>query len=136
MLSAVDWLLYYITPTVHIDPTDFIETTSPDLWFFALQLFSSVILAPVFEEIAFRGFLFQGLKSKTGVWAAAAISSILFGFVHTQYHVWGWISVGTMGLAACYLTHRTGSLKTSIAFHAIGNLLISLDVYVFYQMPL
>lgn len=135
-LSLVDWVFYFITPTTVPDPTDFIETTSPDPVLFASLLFSSVVLAPLFEEFAFRGFLFQGLKSKTGVWAAATVSSILFAVAHTQYDVWGWISVGTMGMAACYLTHRTGSLKTAIAFHAIGNLLISLDVYLFYQLPL
>lgn len=136
VLGLVDWLLYYLVPATGTDPTDFIETTSADLGLFASLLFSSVVLAPVFEEFTFRGFLFQGLKSKTGVWPAAAFSSILFAVVHTQYDVWGWISVGTMGLAACYLTHRTGSLKTAIVFHAIGNLLISLDVYLFYQMPI
>jgi membrane protease YdiL (CAAX protease family) len=135
-LSAVDWLIYFATPATVVDPTDFMETTSPDLNAFALSLLTSVVLAPIFEEIAFRGFLFQGLKSKTGILMAAVISSILFAVVHTQYDFWGWISVGTMGLAACYLTHRTGSLKTAIAFHAIGNLLISLDVYFFYQMPI
>lgn len=102
----------------------------------AMLLFSSVVAAPVFEEIAFRGVLFQGLKSKTGVLWAAVISSVLFAVAHTQYDFWGWISVGMMGFIACYLTHRTGSLKTAIAFHAIGNLLISLDVYLFYQLPL
>lgn len=135
-LSLLDWVFYFITPTIVPDPTDFIETTSPDLGLFASSLFSSVVLAPVFEEFAFRGFLFQGLKSKTGVWGAAAVSSVLFAVAHTQYDVWGWISVGTMGMVACYLTHRTGSLKSAIAFHAVGNLLISLDVYLFYQLPL
>ena len=136
VVSSVDWLLYLVAPATETDPTDFIETTSHDLDLFISLLISSVILAPVFEEFAFRGFLFQGLKSKMGIWAAAGLSSALFAVVHTQYDVWGWISVGTMGLVACYLTHRTGSLKTAIAFHAIGNLLISLDVYFFYQLPL
>ena len=136
VLSLVDWLFYFAMPTTDSDPTDFIETVSPDPWFLISLLFSSVVLAPVFEEIVFRGFLFQGLKSKTGAWAAAVISSVLFAVVHTQYDVWGWISVGIMGMVACYLTHRTGSLTTAIAFHSIGNLLISLDVYLFYQLPI
>ena len=136
VVNAAHWLLYLVTPQTTADPTDFIETTSPDPGVFAISLLSSVVLAPVFEEFAFRGFLFQGLKSKTGPFAAAVASTFLFAVVHTQYDFWGWISVGMMGLAACYLTHRTGSLKTGIAFHAIGNLLISLDVYFFYQFPL
>ncbi len=136
VLSFVDWVFYFIMPKVVSDPTDFIETTSPDPILFVSLLFSSVVIAPFFEEFTFRGFLFKGLKSKTGVWTAATVSSILFAIVHTQYDIWGWISIGTMGMVACYLTQRTGSLKTAIAFHAMGNLLISLDVYLFYQLPL
>ncbi len=136
VMDALHWVLYFITPGTETDPTDFIETTSPDAWLLVSLFVSSVLFAPVFEEIAFRGFLFQGLKSKTGVFGAAVISSLLFAFVHTQYDFWGWISVGAMGMAACYLTYRTGSLKTGIVFHGIGNLLISADVYLFYQLPL
>ncbi|QTN33449.1 CPBP family intramembrane metalloprotease [Akkermansiaceae bacterium] len=136
IISAAHWIFFLIAPGTDADPTDFMETASDDLEFFAKLLFSSVIVAPIFEEIIFRGFLFQGLKSKTGVAGAALASTVLFAVVHTQYDIWGWISVGMMGFAACYLTHRTGSLKTAIVFHAIGNLLISLDVYLFYQLPL
>lgn len=135
IVNVANWLLYVAAPPPTSDPTDFIGTTSADLGAFALSLLSSVVLAPVFEEFAFRGFLFQGLKSKTGPFAAAAASSFLFALTHTQYDLWGWISVGMMGLAACYLTHRTGSLKTGIALHAVGNLLIAIDVYLFYQLP-
>lgn len=135
-LSALHWVLFLIAPGTDADPTDFLETASDDSALFASLLFGGVIAAPIFEEIIFRGFLFQGLKSKTGITWAAAISTVLFAVVHTQYDFWGWISVGMMGLTACYLTHRTGSLKTAIVFHAIGKLLISLDVYLFYQLPL
>jgi len=136
LMSAAHWIFFLIAPSTDADPTDFLETASDDLALFVSILFSSVVVAPIFEELVFRGFLFQGLKSKTGIVWAAAISSVLFAVVHTQYDIWGWISVGMMGLTACYLTHRTGSLKTAIVFHAIGNLLISLDVYIFYQLPL
>jgi membrane protease YdiL (CAAX protease family) len=135
-MSAAHWIFFLVSPATDTDPTDFLETASDDLGLFAALLFSSVIAAPICEEIIFRGFLFQGLKSKIGILWAALLSSVLFAVVHTQYDIWGWISVGMMGFAACYLTHRTGSLKTAIAFHAIGNLLISLDVYLFYQLPL
>ncbi len=66
MVGALDWLLYLAAPVSGTDPTDFMETASPDAGPLIALLVSSVILAPVFEEISFRGFLFQGLKSKTG----------------------------------------------------------------------
>jgi membrane protease YdiL (CAAX protease family) len=68
-------------------------------------------------------------------WAATSVLGAIF-LAGLLLIPWLWISVGTMGMAACYLTQRTGSLKTSIIFHAVGNLLISLDVFMFFQLPL
>jgi membrane protease YdiL (CAAX protease family) len=136
VISVVNWVLYYLAPASEIDPTDFLEAAQLDFPGLASLIFSSAIVAPVFEEIVFRGFLFQGLRKKTGAGWAAVISTVLFALTHTQYDMFGWISVGTMGMVACYLTLRTGSLKSAIALHALGNLLITLDVYFHYQHPL
>jgi membrane protease YdiL (CAAX protease family) len=134
-ISALDWVIFLLAPVSELDPTDFMESAQPALPELATLLFSSVILAPVFEEIVFRGFLFQGLRKKTGAIWAAVISTVFFALVHTQYDIWGWLSVGLMGSAACYMTLRTGSLKSAIALHALGNLIITLDVYFLYQHP-
>jgi hypothetical protein len=53
---------------------------------------------------------------------AASISTVLFALVYTQYDLWGWISVGLTGAAACYMTLRTGSLKSAIVMPALTNL--------------
>jgi membrane protease YdiL (CAAX protease family) len=136
VIGALDWVLLMFAPVSDVDPTDFLETAQPDFLTIAALLFSSVIVAPVFEEIVFRGFLFQGLRKKTGAVWAGIISTVFFALIHTQYDLWGWISVGLTGAAACYLTHRTGSLKSAIALHALTNLIITLDVYFLYQHPL
>ena len=67
---------------------------------------------------------------------AAPGSSILFAVVHTQYDPWEFISVGVFGLACCWLTWHTGPLKSSIVLHMVYNALITVGVYLVYQMPL
>lgn len=136
VIAGIDWGLYCLGSASEADPTDFMEAAQLDFPALASLVFSSAIVAPVFEEIVFRGFLFQGLRMKTGAGWAAVVSSVLFALTHTQYDSLGWISVGAMGMVACYLTLRTGSLKSAIALHALGNLLITLDVYFHYQLPL
>lgn len=42
----------------------------------------SLLGAPLSEEILFRGFLFQGLRTRWGVAAASVASGVLFGVVH------------------------------------------------------
>ena len=41
-----------------------------------------VVLAPVAEELFFRGFLFAGLRTRWSLWPAAITSGLIFGLVH------------------------------------------------------
>lgn len=136
MVFIADYALLYFSPETEIDPTDYMDYAYVDTIYMFHVLFTSVVLAPVFEEIVFRGFLFQGLRGKIGTLWAGIISTVLFALIHTQYDYWGWISVGLTGAVAAFLVWRTGSIKTSIALHALTNLLITWHVYLQYQSPL
>lgn len=136
MVSIAEYALFYFAPVTDTDPTDFLDSATVDTYYMLTTLFTSVVLAPVFEEIVFRGFLFQGLRGKIGTLWAGVVSTFLFALIHTQYDFWGWVSVGITGAAAAFLVWRTGSLKTAIALHALTNLLITGNVYLHYQLPL
>lgn len=85
-----------------------------------LSLLSAVILAPLFEEILFRGYLFRFLRSGFPFWAAAAVTALLFGLAHGQIL---WICyAGVMGLLFCFLTERKGTLTVAVAAHFGFNL--------------
>jgi uncharacterized protein len=49
-----------------------------------LVVLAAVILAPLGEEIIFRGILFQAMRRRIGLWPAAFISSAVFGVVHVE----------------------------------------------------
>ncbi|MGJ8632807.1 MAG: CPBP family intramembrane glutamic endopeptidase [Luteolibacter sp.] len=136
LVSLVEYLYGFLTPDTIADPTDILDYATADTYYMLTTVFSSVILAPLFEEIVFRGFLFQGLREKIGTLQAGVVSTVLFSLVHTQYDIWGLVYVGITGAVAAFLVWRTGSLKTAIALHALGNLLITWDVYLSYQAPL
>jgi membrane protease YdiL (CAAX protease family) len=44
----------------------------------------AVVLAPIIEEVFFRGVWFQGLRRSVGLWPAAIITSLGFGVVHVE----------------------------------------------------
>src|SRR3989304_2435238 len=53
-------------------------------------LFAIVVVAPIFEEVFFRGFLFQGIRySRLGPVGAIGISSLVWAVIHLQYNVYG-----------------------------------------------
>jgi len=79
----------------------------------------AVIMAPLFEETFFRGFLFRGFASSWGwVWGALA-SATVFGLAHLQLSVF--VPLFALGFALAWVYKRTGSLWTSIALHALFN---------------
>jgi membrane protease YdiL (CAAX protease family) len=87
------------------------------------------VMAPLCEELLFRGFVFPALKPKLGLIAAAVISGAIFGGIHvtnyigepTRLAVASIITLVTLGTLFALLFWKTGSLLPCIALHAINN---------------
>ena len=92
--------------------------TFGDRWVWANALFA-LLLAPVCEEIAFRGFLFGGLRQRMRFAAAAIISGMAFGAIHGDLVRFPGLAVTGVILAAVYERRRT--LPASMAAHATVN---------------
>lgn len=106
--------------------------TSPDFSLsggFLYNLFtfiSVVILAPIFEELIFRGTILQVLSKYNKVFAIL-VTSLLFGLLHlnmTQA-----VPAFFMSLILCYMCLKTDSLLVTILAHAGNNLLALMSVY-------
>lgn len=109
---------------------------TPDALLQVLIVFSAVIVAPLFEELLFRGHLQTALgaslarrmahdppaSSPVGPgprWAAVGLAALLFALVHGV----GWMLPPLMLLGIClgYAYERTGNLWVPIAMHAAFN---------------
>ncbi|MEX0785076.1 MAG: CPBP family intramembrane glutamic endopeptidase [Dehalococcoidia bacterium] len=84
---------------------------------------ATVIMAPLAEELFFRGFVFPGLIRPLGVTGAMLASGLLFGMFHvTNVETLGLVlPFGLIGMLFAWLYYRTGSLWPSIAAHLIFN---------------
>ena len=84
-----------------------------------------VVIAPLTEEMFFRGFIFNGLRNRLGLLGAAALSGLLFAGIHvTGSDLVGLVVPFTaIGFMFAMLVARTGSLWNSIAVHAAFNLI-------------
>lgn len=92
----------------------------------------AVTVAPVLEELLFRGVVLRGLMMRIGFWPAALLSSLVFGLLHaTAFDASGLLVVGSvtvLGLGLCLLTRRTGRLGPGIGVHALHNAVAVLAV--------
>jgi membrane protease YdiL (CAAX protease family) len=80
------------------------------------------VMAPICEEILFRGFFFAALSNWKGWLPAALITGLVFGGVHAgSAPVVDLVPLAGLGFALCVLYRYTGSLYPCIAAHALNN---------------
>ncbi len=78
-----------------------------------------VIVAPLAEEIFFRGLLFRGLDGVWAGWAAIAVSGIAFGAFHLNLAVL--VPFSVIGMLFAWAFKASGSLWVVIIAHFIIN---------------
>jgi uncharacterized protein len=94
---------------------------------------SAVVLAPLSEELFFRGLIYGVAKKYGGLSAALAFNSVLFAFIHGSLPAFG----GLFALAVCLTLayELTGSLSVPIAMHACFNAAQLLQMFLDPSAP-
>ena len=96
-----------------------------------LMVVAFVVAAPLFEELLFRGFLFEGIRrSRLGAAGAVVVSSVAWAVIHFQY---GWISIAlllALGFLLSAARLRTGSVWVCFLMHAVFNLMAVVETMV------
>lgn len=113
--------------------TEQIETLGFDTlamdWLSITILFIAItVLAPIKEEVIFRGLFYKFLSKKWGFWLGLIISSVAFGLLHPDNIV----SASFMGIILVLLYKQTRSLLVPIMLHFVWNVyaFIGLVLYV------
>ena len=112
------------------------EYMDPITFFF--ECLSSIVLAPIIEELVFRGVLFNRLKIRVGILGAMLISSGIFAIGH---EFGGITSAFLFGICMCLIYLKTDDILITMSIHFINNLVAVIleaggfDTFLF-QMPL
>ncbi len=85
----------------------------------------TAVLAPILEEIAFRGMLHPSLRRHFSMWPSLIIGSAFFAIVHFEFTPW-WIADKFIFAAVnIYAFEKTGSIVPGIICHLLTNLLVT-----------
>jgi len=111
-------------PWMHLDQVSFFWRFA---WLF-VRVIGGVLIAPLAEELAFRGFLMRRIQSTEFVsvdpgrcgWSVIAISSLAFGLMHGSRFIEGTAAGAVYG----YIYSKTGKLGDAFLAHALTNLLL------------
>jgi uncharacterized protein len=80
------------------------------------------VVAPICEEILFRGYIFTALRNWHGTLPAALITGLLFGGVHAgSAPALDLVPLAGLGIGLCLLYRYTGSLYPCIVAHSFNN---------------
>ena len=96
--------------------------------------FLAIVAAPAFEELAFRGFLFNAVLRYVAPAPAMVIAGLLFGMIHWQPGNAGAIlPLATVGVVLCAVYYRTGSLVASAISHGLFNAYTVIGIVFLHQ---
>ena len=132
IFMAVSEFILFISNS---SPMDFLDGLITDESL-PLLIFAIVVVAPIYEELVFRGFIFGGLLHRhraeqtpirlvgfsiaKSTLMASLISSLLFTLVHLQYDLLGMMIIFAMALLFCYIRVKYG-LVMAMLMHMVNN---------------
>ena len=93
--------------------------TATDPVVISLMAVAAVLVAPICEEIVFRGYLFPFAKKYTGTWVAAICSGLVFAAAHGSLAAL--LPLFVFGVVLAMLYEKTGSIWAPMAVHFCFN---------------
>ncbi|PKQ28561.1 MAG: hypothetical protein CVT63_02185 [Candidatus Anoxymicrobium japonicum] len=97
----------------------------------ALLAITLIVLAPICEEIFFRGYLYPALRNKMDKQPAMILNGLIFAAAH--FEPVGFLPRFLLGWGLCYVYERNRTIGAPVAGHALYNGLILL-IAVFFRI--
>lgn len=91
-----------------------------------------VTVAPMMEELFFRGFLYPALARPLGITASVLLTSALFALIHSSQLAAAWaplLLLFIVGLVLTIVRVRTGSVVPGFLLHAAYNFTLFAELY-------
>jgi uncharacterized protein len=120
---AIGWLGYILRAPVIETPFEEMLRDRTTLIVFSVFV---VVIGPLCEELAFRGFMMPLLMRSFGALPGIVLTGALFGSLHGPEYSWSWQHVLLVGLAGTvfgWVRYKTGSTAAATFMHSTYNLM-------------
>jgi membrane protease YdiL (CAAX protease family) len=124
-VAVVFWIVALLLAKIFGNPPDeelVKKLKAQDSWV-ALGAFAvlTCVLAPIAEELFFRGFMYNAFAHRFGPRWGALLGGAVFGLVHAPNPPVTLAALGVLGVGLCVLYWRTQSIIPCMALHALNN---------------
>lgn len=89
-------------------------------------IISAIIIAPIIEELYFRGILYSKIKLHFGILPSIIISSMLFGIIHKN--IYAFITLFTLSVFLCIIKEISGNILFPVYVHSIFNIVMVIQI--------
>lgn len=118
VMTAYNTFCDYILPTTKNQKT--IENMiNGNTFFIGILLFT--IIAPILEELIFRGLFINMIFKQNTFWIPVISSGIIFGSLHSASNIMEWLYYVIFGMILAAAYKKTDTLAVPIALHMINN---------------
>jgi membrane protease YdiL (CAAX protease family) len=108
-----------VVPAVQIEQFRLAQADGALPWL----LLATIVVAPIGEELLFRGFLFRGfVREPQDAWPAVILIALIWSILHVQYDVFTTAVLFLIGVLLGFVRWRTGSTTLAILMHMLLNL--------------
>ena len=128
LLLFIIALLFVVFPETPRESDVSLVNQETVLWIFIFKIIILVLVAPICEEIIFRGLVFGRLSYKFGVKKGIIFSSVIFGALHLD----NILGTTIFGIIMCIWFIKTKSLVTPIFIHIVYNSIVALRNIYFW----
>lgn len=88
-------------------------------WQLAGMLVLACVVAPLVEEMVFRGWLYPALKTRCGRGLALGVSGLAFGAIHGEWAYF--LSLSFLGVVLAWVYDQSGRLSRAVVLHMVFN---------------
>lgn len=118
-----------LEPLLALFPTAAYEDVMQTIGLGGWAVLSTIVAAPILEEVLFRGLIFESCSERFGRGVGLFLSALLFGVIHVvPVQV---INAFVVGLILGYIYLRTRSLVSVIIIHAVNNAIAYITAVLF-----
>lgn len=111
-------------------PASYLFILTADTWVKVVQLFVlTCLVAPLAEELFFRGILYRSLRDVLPRQGAALAGATVFALVH--FEVQFFVPLVVLGYLLCVIYEKSGSIKVVITMHFLQN---TISLLIFHRL--
>ncbi len=128
MVLVIGYVLKYLQPDLQPQYYEEMLRSATRLSDFLVILVVGAILAPLSEELFYRGMIYPVFRKHLGPVWGAILAGLVFGMAHWDF--WRTIPLALGGIGLCYIYEKSGSILVSAVAHGVWNGVMSILIYI------